>query len=1118
MALALPTIGDCIILVLSIQQIADEAQVNKNLSRQLAWHAGIVRDVLSEAQKKATGSQMAAIPQLATLKALLNDAQSLLSKFVKRKWLSRMWKRADDFQAFQNIHRRLDASIQALMLELVLNVAVPTFSIEEMDAIEEADLEQDSVTVKRLQEEAKKSPSQDEGTEAMLAQWSEVLSARQSASHARNISVGLKREELTVGPRIGSGGFGIVYEGRWNGAPVAVKELPYGVDLNEDERDAFRKEAAYHTDLRHPHVVQVFGTCTDDHPFYIVMELMSGGSLSSLIKRRMSGQAAGVAESLFPVEVARSMMLQIARAMVFLHSRQIIHRDLKAANILVRVLDERSGACDVKVADFGLATLKTATTVHKTRAGTGRWMAPEVADDGPYSGKSDVYSFAMTCFEILTGSVPFSSLKTDIAVMRAVDRGERPELPESCPAELRALIESCWQEDHRARPAFEEVCERLEGMGALGGLDGGVRRESRGPSPVTAPGAGTEAAETEVASQTLDEIKEGAKEEEEQVQAPEWRSNADLEGVSPQGSLSVAASTRSEAVSHTPTDKQAVELRGDSERGVGKGVPRGTAALLEASGQGAGRVGQALPPPVAPKEVDQAVESVSEPVAASLDDVYRRAYRGEPGAQYELALCYYIPRLGAPLNLRQAVEWLEKAANGGVAKARALLASCYSDGFGVAKNPEKAVQLALLVEGEPLAKYVLGVAYLVGWGGVPRDDAMAGKLFASAKKLLEVLVQDSKAPDLPLFQARLGDCYSYGRGTSTDSKQALALYQEAAEQGHATAQLDVGDCLSDPLPMEFRDKHGTRAYWYWKAVEQGLADAQFQLARLIECGNGTEWQKAEAVRLYSAALVNWDQNELARWFQENTRAGLLAWIFRQDTRASLGVASQLGHINGPLLLRMLNLRVVSLVDLSTDVDMLAATLKRGPFPALQTLNLKNNCIGWRGAMELTTAINRGFLPALCLLDLCGTQIGVLGVHALAGALERGSLPALQSLDLQCNNMLARGAKALAGALERGPFPALRQLQLGGNEIGEQGARALAAALERGSFPVLQSLSLRGNKIGLHGAQAMARALKCGSVPALQELNLSENGIEEQGARALVVALGTGYLAQPLIGR
>jgi hypothetical protein len=129
MALPLPSIGDCINLVLTIQQIAGEVQVNKNLSCQLAWHAGIVRDVLSEAKKKATAKQMAAIPQLATLKTILNDAQTLLTRFAGTNWLRRVWKRAQDLEAFQHIHRQLDVSIQALQLELMLKVTIPTLSI-----------------------------------------------------------------------------------------------------------------------------------------------------------------------------------------------------------------------------------------------------------------------------------------------------------------------------------------------------------------------------------------------------------------------------------------------------------------------------------------------------------------------------------------------------------------------------------------------------------------------------------------------------------------------------------------------------------------------------------------------------------------------------------------------------------------------------------------------------------------------------------------------------------------------------------------------------------------------------------------------------------------------------
>jgi TPR repeat protein len=127
----------------------------------------------------------------------------------------------------------------------------------------------------------------------------------------------------------------------------------------------------------------------------------------------------------------------------------------------------------------------------------------------------------------------------------------------------------------------------------------------------------------------------------------------------------------------------------------------------------------------------------------TLDSVKGRALGGKPRAQYEVALCYYLPRLSAPLDLGQALVWLEKAAINGVEGARALFAHCLFNGHGVAKDEAKGVQEAKKAEDEPLAKYVLGVAYLDGRGGVPEDKALAERFFASAKNLLEVLVADS---------------------------------------------------------------------------------------------------------------------------------------------------------------------------------------------------------------------------------------------------------------------------------------------------------------------------------------------------------------------------------------
>jgi hypothetical protein len=174
--MALPvSVGNCLKLEQSIQQVAADVQVNKNLSRQLAWQAGIVRDVLFEAQKKATASQLSSILQIATLKAVLSDAQVLLSEFAGANWVRRLWKRAKDFQAFQNIHQQLDASVQALVLKMMLNVAVSTLDVDEFKRNEEAELVEDSVTVKRLQEEARESSGQDGETAALLAEYTEIL-------------------------------------------------------------------------------------------------------------------------------------------------------------------------------------------------------------------------------------------------------------------------------------------------------------------------------------------------------------------------------------------------------------------------------------------------------------------------------------------------------------------------------------------------------------------------------------------------------------------------------------------------------------------------------------------------------------------------------------------------------------------------------------------------------------------------------------------------------------------------------------------------------------------------------------------------------------------------------
>jgi serine/threonine protein kinase len=178
---------------------------------------------------------------------------------------------------------------------------------------------------------------------------------------------------------------------------------------------------------------------------------------------------------------AVDLMLQVARGLKYLHSKSIVHRDVKSSNILVKALtgvpelEYKEGYLSAKLADFGTSKTKESSTrfsKQTSNIGTTKWMAPEVfsIDSGAgvpglqlpkYPFKADVYSFAIVCYEILTRKPPFEDeklvvLRQQIGVYRL-----RPELPERCPTRLASLIQRCWKHNPRERPDFPEICREL---------------------------------------------------------------------------------------------------------------------------------------------------------------------------------------------------------------------------------------------------------------------------------------------------------------------------------------------------------------------------------------------------------------------------------------------------------------------------------------------------------------------------------------------------------------------------------------------------------------------------------------------------------------------------------
>jgi len=195
-----------------------------------------------------------------------------------------------------------------------------------------------------------------------------------------------------------------------------------------------------------------------------VTELMWQGSLYHILQ----------SEREVPFPMALQFAIDAAEGMRYLHACKpvVLHRDLKTLNLLVN--DEGR----VKVCDFGISRLKA--SVMTTGAGSIQYMAPEVFTLGHYSEKSDIYSFAIVLWELITRETPYTDAPTVFMVMSAVKSGERLPIPEkvsvatalsparqrkaaqqAVPQAYRGLIEKCWAHDTQLRPCFKEILTQL---------------------------------------------------------------------------------------------------------------------------------------------------------------------------------------------------------------------------------------------------------------------------------------------------------------------------------------------------------------------------------------------------------------------------------------------------------------------------------------------------------------------------------------------------------------------------------------------------------------------------------------------------------------------------------
>ncbi|XP_060046544.1 proto-oncogene tyrosine-protein kinase ROS [Erinaceus europaeus] len=276
------------------------------------------------------------------------------------------------------------------------------------------------------------------------------------------------REKLTLRLLLGSGAFGEVYEGTAidilgvgsGETKVAVKTLKKG--STDQEKIEFLKEAHLMSKFNHPNILKQLGVCLLNEPQYIILELMEGGDLLTYLRKARMTKFHG---PLLTLTDLVDLCVDISKGCVYLEQLHFIHRDLAARNCLVSVKDYSSPSRIVKIGDFGLARDVYKNDYYRKR-GEGllpvRWMAPESLVDGIFTTQSDVWSFGILTWEILTlGHQPYPA-HSNLDVLNYVQTGGRLEPPRNCPDDLWNLMTHCWAQEPDQRPTFHRIQDQLQ--------------------------------------------------------------------------------------------------------------------------------------------------------------------------------------------------------------------------------------------------------------------------------------------------------------------------------------------------------------------------------------------------------------------------------------------------------------------------------------------------------------------------------------------------------------------------------------------------------------------------------------------------------------------------------
>ncbi|XP_041490629.1 ephrin type-A receptor 1 [Microtus oregoni] len=305
----------------------------------------------------------------------------------------------------------------------------------------------------RQQRQRERATNVDREDKLWLKPYVDLQAYEDPAQGALDFAQELDPTWLIVDTVIGEGEFGEVYRGALrfpsqDCKTVAIKTLK---DTSPDGQWwNFLREATIMGQFNHPHILRLEGVVTKRKPIMIVTEFMENGALDAFLKERE--------DQLAPGQLV-AMLLGIASGMNYLSGHNYVHRDLAARNILVN----QNLCC--KVSDFGLTRLlDDFDGTYETQGGKIpiRWTAPEAIAHRIFTTASDVWSFGIVMWEVLSfGDKPYGEMNNQ-EVMKSIEEGYRLPPPVDCPAPLYELMKNCWAYDRARRPHFLQLQAHLE--------------------------------------------------------------------------------------------------------------------------------------------------------------------------------------------------------------------------------------------------------------------------------------------------------------------------------------------------------------------------------------------------------------------------------------------------------------------------------------------------------------------------------------------------------------------------------------------------------------------------------------------------------------------------------